>query len=65
MEKYKVLTPFFKISNQKNYNVGDNIELDEKTAETLMKEGRISPITKSRPIEEIDAEIKKANKKRK
>lgn len=50
MGKYKVLTPLFKLSNQKNYEVGDDIELTEKEATPLIKEGRIAENGEPNPI---------------
>lgn len=35
--KYKVLKGFFKQSEQKNYSIGDTIELSDEDAETMVK----------------------------
>ena len=73
MKKYKVLTPFFKLSDKKNYSVGDTIELSEDVAIQLLEEKRIELndtsdgtdgiVTRKTP-EQADREIKKANKKK-
>jgi len=77
MKKYKVLTPFFKLSDKKNYEKGDDIELSDEQAYALVKEGRIESdtfkdsqdgtkgiVTRKAP-EQADKEIKSLNKKRK
>ena len=35
--KYEVLKPFFKNSEQKNYEIGDTIELSEEDAANMVK----------------------------
>jgi len=35
--KYEVLKPFFKNSEQKNYEIGDTIELSEEVAADMVK----------------------------
>jgi len=35
MKKYKVIKPFFKLSEQKNYVIGDTIELSDSDAKTM------------------------------
>jgi hypothetical protein len=35
--KYEVLKPFFKNSEQKNYETGDTIELSEEDASNMVK----------------------------
>lgn len=50
MEKYKVLTPLFKLSNQKNYEIGDEIELSDNEAKPLIKEGRIAENGEPKPV---------------
>ena len=37
MKNYTVLKPFFKQSEQKNYNIGDFIELSREDAEPMLK----------------------------
>ena len=58
MKKYKVIKPFFKLSEKKNYEIGDEIELSPEGFIPLA-EYVVSPKT----IDEVDKEIKKANKK--
>lgn len=58
MKKYKVIKPFFKLSEKKNYEIGDEIELSTEGFISLA-EYVVSPKT----IDEVDKEIKKANKK--
>ena len=58
MKKYKVIKPFFKLSEKKNYEIGDEIELSPDGFISLA-EYVVSPKT----IDEVDKEIKKANKK--
>lgn len=41
MKEYKVIKGFFKLSEQKTYNVGDTIKLNEIEAESKAKEGLI------------------------
>ena len=35
MKKYKVIKAFFKLSEQKNYEIGDTIELSDKDAKAM------------------------------
>lgn len=35
MKSYKVIKPFFKLSEQKNYYINDTIELSEKDAKAM------------------------------
>lgn len=35
MKKYKVIKSFFKLSEQKNYAIGDTIELSDKDAKAM------------------------------
>lgn len=35
MKKYKVVKAFFKLSEQKNYEINDTIELSEKDAKAM------------------------------
>ena len=77
MKKYKVLIPFFKLSDKKNYEKGDDIELTDEQALLLVQEGRIESdtfkysedgtkgITTRKTPEQADKEIKSLNKKRK
>lgn len=36
MENYIVIAPFYKLSEQKNYNVGDVIELSKEDGERMI-----------------------------
>lgn len=58
MKKYKVIKPFFKLSEKKNYEIDDEIELNQDGFISLA-EYVVLPKTP----EEVDKEIKKANKK--
>jgi tRNA A37 N6-isopentenylltransferase MiaA len=77
--KFKVLKPFFKLSQQKNYIIDETIELSKEDAEAMLNDGFLeevketkTPYEKSKDgtkgivykksIEEVDAEIKEANK---
>lgn len=74
MPTYKVLIPFFKLSDQKNYYTGDEVELSKEQASILVKEGRIESdtfkdsedgtkgISTRKTPEQADKEIKKAKK---
>ena len=65
MKKYKVIKPFFKLSEKKNYKIGDEIELSKELAFEYIENGYVdSGITTKKTIEEVDKEIKKANKKK-
>jgi hypothetical protein len=35
MKKYKVIKPFFKLSEQKNYSIDDTIELSDLDAKAM------------------------------
>lgn len=35
MKKYKVIKPFFKLSEKKNYSIGDIIELSDADAKAM------------------------------
>lgn len=75
MKKYKVINPFFKLSEKKNYSIGDFIELSDEDAKSMdwYVVGNKEPYSESedgtkgivykKTIEEADKEIKKANKK--
>lgn len=75
MKKYKVIKPFFKLSEKKNYSIGDFIELSDEDAKSMdwYVVGNKEPYSESeegtkgivykKTIEEADKEIKKANKK--
>ena len=58
MKKYKVIKPFFKLSEKKNYEIGDEIELNQEGFISLAEY-----VVSSKTIDEVDKEIKKANKK--
>jgi hypothetical protein len=67
MKQYKVKREFYKLSNKTNYVVGDMIELNDEEAEEKAHYGLIEHetfgISTKKTIEEVDKEIKKANKK--
>lgn len=75
MKKYKVIKPFFKLSEKKNYSIGDFIELSDEDAKSMdwyvvgnkepyaESEDGTKGIVYKKTIEEADKEIKKANKK--
>lgn len=35
MKSYKVIKPFFKLSEKKNYDIGDTIELSDEYAKVM------------------------------
>ena len=55
MKKYKVLVPFYKLSDKKNYLVNDEIELNEDQALLLINENKIESL-------EVEQPTKKAKK---
>ena len=65
MGNYKVLKPFFKLSEKKNYSIGDTIELSKEEAQNMLEyiDTKTFGVTTKKTIEEADKEIKKANKK--
>lgn len=54
MKTYKVIKPFFKLSNRTNYFVGDTIDLTDMEAEAKKYEGLVE-----------DIEVKEPNAKKK
>ena len=42
--KFKVLKPFFKLSEQKNYAIGDTIELSKEDAEAMLLDNFIEEV---------------------
>jgi len=42
--KFEVLKPFFKLSEQKNYEIGDTIELSKEDAADMVKYDLIKEI---------------------
>lgn len=48
MKKYEVLKGFFKLSEQKNYAIGDAIELSDEDAENMVKSEMIKEIKKKK-----------------
>lgn len=46
MGKYKVIKDFFKLSEQKNYFVDDEIELSKEYALLLLQDGYVEEIKK-------------------
>ena len=52
--KFTVLKPFFKLSEQKNYNVGDEADFTKEEAEAMLNDGYLeqSKEGKSKPKKE-------------
>lgn len=48
MKKYLVTKSFYKLSDKKNYNIGDTIELSDLDAIEKEKEGLISIVKKGK-----------------
>lgn len=66
MDKFRVIKPFFKLSEKKNYNVDDEVFFSKEENLNLVENGYLdSGISTKKTIEEVDKEIKKANKKEK
>ncbi len=42
--KFKVLKPFFKLSEKKNYAIGDTIELSKEDAEAMLLDNFIEEV---------------------
>ena len=42
--KYVALKPFFKLSEQKNYAIGDTIELSKEDAEAMLNDNFIEEV---------------------
>lgn len=42
--KFKVLKPFFKLSNRVNYNIDDIIELSKEDAEAMLNDNFIEEV---------------------
>jgi len=42
--KYKVLKPFFKVSEQKNYEVDDDAEFSKEEAEAMLTDGYLEEV---------------------
>jgi len=42
--KYVALKPFFKLSEQKNYEIGDTIELSKEDAEAMLLDNFIEEV---------------------
>ncbi len=51
--KYKVLKPFFKLSEKKNYSIGDTIDLSKDEAQDMVNDGFL----------ELESKEAKLNKK--
>lgn len=49
MKTYKVIKPFFKLSNRTNYFVGDTIDLTDMEAEAKKYEGLVEDIQVKEP----------------
>ena len=46
--KFKVLKPFFKLSEQKNYLVDETIELSKEDAEAMVNDGFLQEVKESK-----------------
>lgn len=42
--KFKVLKPFFKVSEQKNYEVDDNADFTKEEAEGMLNDGYLEEV---------------------
>jgi len=63
MGKHKVLKNLFKISEQKNYTIGDEIELTKDEFLELSEHGYVeSGISTKKTPQQVDKEIKSLNK---
>ncbi len=51
MENYIVIAPFYKLSEQKNYVVGDVIELSKEDAERMIKNKFVDKLLASGSVE--------------
>lgn len=51
MENYIVIAPFYKLSEQKNYFVGDVIELSKEDAERMIKNKFVDKVLASGLVE--------------
>ena len=47
--KFKVLKPFFKLSNRQNYSIGEEIELSKEDAEAMLNDGFLEEVKASKP----------------
>jgi len=61
--KYKIKKPFFKLSEQKNYIVGDIIELTDAEALPLVGYLKDADVSTEITPAQADKIIKKSNKK--
>lgn len=50
--KFKVLKPFFKLSEQKNYAIGDTIELSKEDAEAMLLDNFIEEVKEKKSKKE-------------
>lgn len=46
---YKVLKPFYKLSNKQNYKVDETIELSKEDATAMLKEGYLEELKETKP----------------
>jgi hypothetical protein len=53
MPNYKVIKPFFKLSEQKNYAIGETIELSKEDALPLIEAGYLEDKSPKRLIAEV------------
>lgn len=64
MDKFRVIKPFYKLSEKKNYNINDEVFFSKEENFNLIEHGYLDAgISTKKTIEEADKEIKKANKK--
>ena len=62
MKKYKVIKPFFKLSEQKNYSIGDTIELSDLDAKAMDLDAKAMDLDAKAMdiyVKEIKKEVKK------
>ena len=52
--KFKVLKPFFKLSEQKNYEVDETIDLTKEDAEAMLLDGFIVEAKESKKVKDND-----------
>lgn len=51
--KFKVLKPFFKLSEQKNYAIDETIELSKEDAEAMLNDGFLEEVKESKKAKAI------------
>jgi hypothetical protein len=52
--KYIALKPFFKLSEQKNYAIGDTIELSKEDAEAMLNDGFLEEVKEPKKAKKDD-----------